>query len=105
MRNKALFEKGTTTAKWSPTVHTVVEKAVHSYILENNETYKYYELLPVVPVEHCTSQPRERRRKNQQNNNWRRKILAEDVWTAKDLQVQILLMQSVQGFRLIDFIF
>ena len=51
MRNKALFEKGTTTAKWSATIHNVVEKNGHSYLLDNNRTYKYYELLPVQRVE------------------------------------------------------
>ena len=30
--------------KWSKTIHTIVDKAIHSYKLDNNELKKYYEL-------------------------------------------------------------
>ena len=43
LKNKVAFEKGST-ANFSKTVHTIISKTAHTYILDNNITYKYYEL-------------------------------------------------------------
>ena len=51
MKNKLLFEKGSSNAKWSNTVHTIVDKTEHTYTLDNGGIYKYYELMPVHIVE------------------------------------------------------
>ena len=36
--------------KWSSATHKVMEVFPHSYILDNNKRYKYYELLPTETV-------------------------------------------------------
>lgn len=41
--NPVTFEKRSI-AKWSKTIHTIIEKQGHSYILEHGKKYKYYEL-------------------------------------------------------------
>ena len=41
--NRHMFEKGTL-PHWSKTVHRIINKNEHSYILDNGKTYKYYEL-------------------------------------------------------------
>ena len=41
--NKQQFEKGTL-PHWSKTTHAILTKNEHSYKLDNNKTYKYYEL-------------------------------------------------------------
>ena len=41
--NKTQFEKGTS-PKWSKLTHKILSKNQHSYTLDNNKTYKYYEL-------------------------------------------------------------
>ena len=51
LKNKLLFEKGSSNAKWSNTVHTIVGKTEHTYTLDNDGVYKYYELMPVDVVE------------------------------------------------------
>jgi hypothetical protein len=51
LKNKLLFEKGSSNAKWSNTVHTIVGKTEHTYTLDNDGVYKYYELMPVDIVE------------------------------------------------------
>ena len=44
--NRKAFEKRSL-AKWSKTVHIIKSKTSHSYTLENDEIYKYYELQPI----------------------------------------------------------
>ena len=41
--NPRTFEKGTN-AKWSKTIHIIKDKNIHSYLLDNGLTKKYYEL-------------------------------------------------------------
>ena len=53
--NRSMFSKGTL-SKWSKTVHTIVSSTLHSYILENGKSYKYYELQPVDVVEKLEKQ-------------------------------------------------
>ena len=48
--NKTMFEKGAT-PKWSKIIHTIKSSLSHSYILDNDKEYKYYELQPVEEVE------------------------------------------------------
>ena len=43
LKNKALFEKGSM-ANFSKTVHTIVSKTAHTYTLDNDKVFKYYEL-------------------------------------------------------------
>ena len=43
LKNKVAFEKGSM-ANFSKTVHTIVSKTAHTYTLDNNKIYKYYEL-------------------------------------------------------------
>ena len=44
--NRKLFEKGSKST-FSKTIYTITDKNIHSYILNNGKTYKYYELLRV----------------------------------------------------------
>ena len=48
--SKTSFSKGTL-PKWSKTVHSIMSSAPHSYIIENGQTKKYYELQKVLEVE------------------------------------------------------
>jgi hypothetical protein len=48
--NRSMFSKGTL-SKWSKAVHTIVSSTLHSYILENGKSFKYYELQPINEVE------------------------------------------------------
>ena len=49
IKNKKAFEKGTL-ANWSKTVHKIIDKLQHSYTLDNNQKFKYYELQKVNEV-------------------------------------------------------
>ena len=44
--NSEKFQKGSL-PKWSKTIHTINRKTAHSYILDNGESYKYYDLQKV----------------------------------------------------------
>jgi len=50
MLNRPQFEKGTL-PKWSKVIHKIVSKNYHSYVLDNDKTYKYYELQRVGDVQ------------------------------------------------------
>lgn len=41
--NKNVFEKGSL-PKWSKKIHQSKEAKMHSYLLDNNRWYKYYQL-------------------------------------------------------------
>ena len=59
MLNRPQFEKGTL-PKWSKVIHKIVSKNYHSYVLDNDKTYKYYELQRVGDVqklENPTTEP------------------------------------------------
>ena len=43
---KVMFSKGSLPS-WSSTIHKIENKNLHSYILDNGKTYKYYELQKV----------------------------------------------------------
>ena len=44
--NKKVFEKGSV-PKWSKKIHQIKEAGGHSYLLDNNKWYKYYQLQKV----------------------------------------------------------
>ena len=48
--NRVGFSKGTL-PKWSSKVHKIIEVSPHSYMLDNNKWYKYYELLSAETVQ------------------------------------------------------
>ena len=48
--NRKAFEKKSL-PKWSKTIHNIVLKTSHSYQLDNDQVYKYYELQPVNEVQ------------------------------------------------------
>ena len=48
--NRQQFEKGTL-PRWSKATHKIISKNQHSYTLENNKTYKYYEMQNIRSVE------------------------------------------------------
>ena len=56
IRNKKLFEKGTL-PKWSKVVHTIISKTEHTYTLDNNKKYKYYDLQKVNDVQKLDTPP------------------------------------------------
>ena len=37
--------------KWSKQIHEIIAKTQHTYVLDNNQVYKYYELMKVNDVE------------------------------------------------------
>ena len=48
--NKNVFEKGSV-PKWSKKVHVIKDVRMHSFLLDNNKWYKYYQLQPIESVE------------------------------------------------------
>jgi len=48
--NRKQFEKETL-AKWSKSVHKIISNTEHSYTLDNEKVFKYYELQKVKEVE------------------------------------------------------
>ena len=47
--NRRMFQKGTQ-AKWSKTIGEIIKKNSHSYILNNGQSYMFYELQPIGSV-------------------------------------------------------
>ena len=67
-----MFSKGSLPS-WSSTIHKIENKNLHSYILDNGKTYKYYELQKVKNVqgyvkEHINETSREIIRKYNKRN-------------------------------------
>ena len=50
IKNKILFEKGSL-AHWSKGIHKIIKKSEHTYTLDNNKTYKFYELQKINTVD------------------------------------------------------
>ena len=50
IKNKVMFEKGSL-PKWSKEIHEVIDNTKHTYTLDNNKTYKYYQLMKIDHVE------------------------------------------------------
>ena len=50
-----MFEKGSL-PKWSKEIHEVIDNTKHTYTLDNNKTYTYYELMKIDHVEVSISQ-------------------------------------------------
>ena len=72
LKNKVMFSKGSLPS-WSSTIHKIENKNLHSYILDNGKTYKYYELQKVNNVqgyekEHINEPTREIIRKDNKRN-------------------------------------
>ena len=80
LKNKVMFSKGSLPS-WSSTIHKIENKNLHSYILDNGKTYKYYELQKVNTVqgyekEHINEPTRENIRKYNKRKNY----LLERIW-------------------------
>lgn len=50
LKNPVLFQKGTQ-PRWSESLHRITDKTEHTYTLDNDKIYKYYELMPVKYVQ------------------------------------------------------
>ena len=50
IKNKKMFEKGLS-ATWSKTIHKIIDRTEHTYILDNNKVFKYYELMPADDIQ------------------------------------------------------
>ena len=80
IKNKTMFEKGSL-PKWSKEIHEVISNTEHTYTLDNNKTYKYYELMKVDQVDipilpHTNTPTREKLRKD---NKVKRILRQEDI--------------------------
>ena len=53
---RKLFEEGTL-PKWSKVVHKIISKTEHTYTLDNNKKYKYYDLQKVNDVQKLDTPP------------------------------------------------
>ena len=83
LKNKIMFEKGSL-PKWSKEIHKVVSNTKHTYTLDNNKTYKYYELMKIDNVEMCeipenSSSNTPSREKIRKNNKVKRILRQEDI--------------------------
>jgi len=75
--NKTMFEKGAT-PKWSKIIHTIKSSLSHSYILDNDKEYKYYELQPVEEVETTKKTNIPIARQTIRKENKRKRILSKE---------------------------
>jgi hypothetical protein len=81
--NRQAFEKGTL-PRFSSTLHTIMDKNIHSYKLDNGKWYMYYELQPAneVQIKERTKEPsRELIRKE----NKRQRILTKEGIQTKNI--------------------
>ena len=80
IKNKAMFEKGGL-PKWSKEIHEIISNTEHTYTLDNNKTYKYYELMKVdqvdIPIFQNTITPT--REKLRKQNKVKRILRQEDI--------------------------
>ena len=79
IKNKTLFEKGSL-PKWSKEIHEIIAKTPHTYLLDNDKTYKYYELqlIKVVDIQEFEDKSKSRtqiRRENKAKKDFRREDL------------------------------
>ena len=70
IKNRLTFQKGST-PKWSKQIHEIIAKTPHTYVLDNNQVYKYYELMKVndveIPAFMSSGKTREQIRKENKN--------------------------------------
>ena len=74
-----MFEKGSL-PKWSKEIHEIIAKTPHTYLLDNNKTYKYYELqlITIVDIpefEENTKSRTQIRRENKAKRDFQREEL------------------------------
>ena len=84
-----MFSKGSLPS-WSSTIHKIENKSLHSYILDNGKTYKYYELQKINNVygyekEHINEPTRENIRKD---NKREKLFVRENLDTSKILNTE-----------------
>ena len=57
--------------KWSKQIHEIIAETSHNYVLDNNQVYKYYELMNVndveIPAFMSSGKPRVQIRKENKN--------------------------------------
>ena len=77
--NKHQFEKGTL-ARWSKVTHKIISKNQHSYTLDNNKTYKYYELQLIKESQNLNLERAEPTREElRKQNTVKRRLRKEDI--------------------------
>ena len=86
---KVTFSKGSLPS-WSSTIHKIENKNLHSYILDNGKTFKYYELQTVNNVqgyvkEHIKDPTRDNIRKDNQRNKL---FIRDNLDTSKILNTE-----------------
>ena len=89
LKNKVMFSKGSLPS-WSSTIHKIENKNLHSYMLDNGKTYKYYELQKVNNVqgyekEHINEPTREIIRKDNKRNEL---FVRENLDTSKIINTE-----------------
>ena len=67
-----------TLAKWTKAVHKIISNTEHTYTLDNNKTFKYYELQLVKNNEHVTREAKEPTREQMMKENRVRRKLKKD---------------------------
>ena len=77
--NKKQFEKGTL-SKFSKIVHEIISHTEHTYTLDNNKSYKYYELQKVNEAQKLDKEAREPTREQmKKERSVQRKIRQEGI--------------------------
>ena len=66
--NRQQFEKGTL-ARWSTKVHKIIAKNIQSFVLDNNKSYKYYQLQLVKGVQHVNAPRADQTREQMMKDN------------------------------------
>ena len=81
--NRQAFEKGTL-PRFSSTLHTIMDKNIHSYKLDNGKWYMYYELQPAneVQIKEKTTEPS---REHIRKENKRQRILTKEGIETKNI--------------------
>ena len=85
--NPVTFQKRSL-AKWSKTIHKIVSKNIHSYVLDNGQTKKYYELQLIkhsqaLIKEHKEPTRKQVRKENKAKRNFEREELLQPEITKK----------------------
>ena len=75
--NRKAFEKKSL-PKWSKQTHKVISHTEHTYTLDNERTYKYYELQLVKENEHVTREAKEPTREELRRENHNKRTLRKE---------------------------
>jgi len=82
LKNPVLFQKGTQ-PRWSESIHTITDKTEHTYTLDNDKIYKYYELMPVKYVQQMQMRTTRQKEKEPSRELLKKLVPVNGEWQKK----------------------